>query len=81
MQKWLEEFYNGHFDLVVLEGAFMGHYLPLAMLKGKKVVLRAHNLEHVIWERSSKNLTSPLKRFYLNIQTSRLKNLNRNYRC
>lgn len=73
MQKWLEEFDNGHFDLVVLEGAFMGHYLPLAMLKGKKVVLRAHNLEHVIWERSSKNLTSPLKRYYLNIQTNRLK--------
>lgn len=73
MQKWLEEFDNGHFDLVVLEGAFMGHYLPLAMLKGKKVALRAHNLEHVIWERSSKNLTSPLKKFYLNIQTNRLK--------
>tara|TARA_B100000497_G_C7686171_1_gene415925 strand:- start:599 stop:1777 length:1179 start_codon:yes stop_codon:yes gene_type:complete len=73
MQKWLEEFENGHFDLVVIEGAFMGHYLPLAMIKGKKVVLRAHNLEHVIWERSIKHIATPIKKFYLRIQTNRLK--------
>jgi glycosyltransferase involved in cell wall biosynthesis len=78
MQKWLEEFEDSHFDLVVLEGAFMGHYLPLARLKGNKVVLRAHNLEHVIWERSSNNLASPLKKFYLNIQTGRLKKFEQN---
>ena len=78
MQKWLERFDDNHFDLVVLEGAFMGHYFPLAMLKGKKVVLRSHNLEHVIWERSINNIVSPLKRFYLYIQTSRLKKFEQN---
>ena len=78
MQKWLEKFEDSHFDLVVLEGAFMGHYFPLAMLKGQKVVLRSHNLEHVIWERSSNNITSPLKKFYLYIQARRLKQFEQN---
>ena len=51
MVNWVQGFETDQFDVVILEGAFMGDYLPLAKIIGKKVVLRSHNLEHVIWER------------------------------
>ena len=74
MREWLYSFDDGHFDVVIIEGAFMGYYLPLAKVKGKKVVLRTHNLEHIIWARTASNMNDPLRRFYLKIQSNRLHN-------
>lgn len=73
MKQWLEGYENESFDLTVIEGAFMGDYLSLAQEKSKKVVLRAHNLEHKIWERSFENTRSVLKKWYFKIQAKRLK--------
>lgn len=73
MTNWLQGFDDRHFDYVILEGAFMGDYLPLAKVKGKRVILRAHNLEHMIWERSMTGSASALKSFYFKIQAGRLK--------
>lgn len=71
--SWLERFEDQHFDLIVLEGAFMGHYLEIARDKAHKVVLRAHNLEFQIWERTSATMGNPLKKIYLQRQSARLK--------
>jgi len=74
MREWLYSFEDQHFDVIIIEGAFMGYYLPLAKVKGKKVVLRTHNLEHIIWERTAINMGDPLRKLYLKMQSNRLRN-------
>ncbi len=39
-----------------------------------KIVLRAHNIEYLIWERHLANEKSAFKKWYLGLQTKRLKN-------
>lgn len=78
MRQWLESFNDNHFDILILEGAFMGYYLPIAKIKSKRVVLRAHNLEYQIWERTVPTLSDPVRRTYFRIQSKRLKRLEEN---
>lgn len=73
VREWMNSFESGHFDYIILEGAFMGDYLPLSRVKGKKVILRTHNLEHIIWERTSIHTGDPFKKLYLKIQSNRLR--------
>ncbi len=62
------------FDVVQIEGVFMATYLPLIRKYSKaKVVLRAHNIEYVIWERYLKVSKNILKNFYINLHKVRLK--------
>lgn len=62
------------FDVIQIEGLFMGLYINTIKAHTKaKVVLRAHNVEHLIWERHLKNETKLLKKKYIKIQTKRLK--------
>lgn len=52
----------------------MAPYVDLIReLSGAKVVMRAHNVEHEIWERLTEN-ANPLKRTYLNQITPKLRN-------
>jgi len=69
----LRGFEKSQFDFVLLEGAFMGDYLNEVKRIGKHCTLRAHNLEHKIWERTSETGTNPLKNWYLTLQSKRLK--------
>ncbi|MFY7669187.1 MAG: glycosyltransferase family 4 protein [Crocinitomicaceae bacterium] len=63
------------FDIVQLEGVFMATYIPLIRRFTKaKIVLRAHNIEYLIWDRHIKMSKSWLQKFYLGIQTKRLRN-------
>lgn len=73
MRQWLETFDEGHFDVVIIEGAFMGYYVPTAKTIGKKVILRSHNLEHLIWQRTKENTLDPIKKTYYAIQARRLR--------
>lgn len=62
------------FDVVQLEGVFMALYIPLIKKHSSaKIVLRAHNVEHQIWERHIKNEKNIFKAAYLKIQNKRLK--------
>jgi len=62
------------FDIVQLESVFLAPYLPVIReyAPAAKTVLRAHNVEHEIWERVAAN-ANPLKKWYLNRITPRLK--------
>lgn len=62
------------FDVVQLESIFLAPYLPVIRryAPGAKAVLRTHNVEHEIWERVAAN-ANPLKKWYLNRITPRLK--------
>jgi glycosyltransferase involved in cell wall biosynthesis len=64
------------FDVVQLEGLFMAPYIDTIRKYSKaKIALRAHNIEHLIWERHITNEKNGLKRWYLKIQTMRLKKI------
>jgi glycosyltransferase involved in cell wall biosynthesis len=55
------------FDIVQLETIFMGPYLPLIRkFSDAKVVLRAHNIEHLIWKRIARESGIFLKKWYIN---------------
>lgn len=57
---------EGQYDIVQLETLFMAPYLPeIRKHSHAKVVLRAHNIEHLIWKRIAKVTKNPLKRLYL----------------
>lgn len=61
------------FDIIQLEGPFMGPYL-LDIRKSTEapVVMRMHNVEHRIWNRLAAEVKNPVKKAYLKMQASRL---------
>lgn len=53
------------YDLIQLEGAYIGLYLPtLRRFSRAPIVLRAHNVEYQIWHRMALSERNPLKRWY-----------------
>ncbi len=72
LQKILQE---NKFDIVIIESLFVTPYIStIKSLSDAKIVLRAHNVEHKIWERISSNTKNPLKKGYLSLLAKRLKN-------
>ena len=62
------------FDVVQLEVLFMAPYVETIRQHSKAmIVLRAHNVEHKIWERIAKETKSPIKRWYINHLAKTLK--------
>jgi glycosyltransferase involved in cell wall biosynthesis len=54
------------FDIIQFETLFTSPYLSLIrQLSDAKVVLRAHNIEHLIWQRIAEGCTNFLKKQYL----------------
>lgn len=54
------------FDVVHVESIFLTPYVSLIRKYSKaRVVLRAHNVEHLIWKRVAQSCTNPFKRWYL----------------
>lgn len=54
------------FDVVHIESIFLTPYLPtIRRYSNAKVVLRAHNVEHQIWQRVAQSTKNPFKRWYL----------------
>ncbi|MBR1784073.1 MAG: glycosyltransferase [Bacteroidales bacterium] len=54
------------FDVVHVESIFLTPYVPLIRNHSKaKIILRAHNVEHLIWKRVAQSTTNRLKRWYL----------------
>ena len=62
------------FDLVQLEGTFVGPYISSIRKVHKGLLsLRMHNVEFEIWQRLAQNEKNPLKKLYLNILAKQLK--------
>ena len=62
------------FDVVIIESLFVAPYIStIKSISDAKIVLRAHNVEHKIWERIRKNTKNPLKKRYINLLAKRLK--------
>lgn len=63
------------FDVIQLEGLYLAPYVPLIRGKSNAVLaMRAHNIEHEIWERTVMQ-RSGLKRWYTNIIARRVKKM------
>lgn len=62
------------YDAVILETVFVAPYIETirGISPRTLVILRAHNVEHEIWERIATN-SGPLKKWYLTLQARRLK--------
>lgn len=62
------------FDIVQLESIFMAPYLPvIRQFSTAKIVLRNHNIEHLIWHRVINNESNPLKRWAIRYFSRQLK--------
>lgn len=67
------------FDIVHVDGLPPSAYIDVIRAHSKaKISMRAHNVEHVIWERIVKEEKNPLKKFYLNLQSKRLRDYETN---
>ncbi len=65
----------GRFDVIQLESLFITPYIPLIRKYSKApVILRAHNIEHLIWQRLYKGEKNLLKKWYLKHLAITLKN-------
>jgi len=72
--RLIEKLNEIQFDVIQLEGLFMCSYIStIRKYSTAKIVLRAHNVEHIIWERHIQSEKNILKRYYLKIQNKRLK--------
>jgi len=65
-QKLIEILKQQTFDIIQLETLFMSPYLEtIRKYSNAKIVLRAHNIEHLIWKRIFEQEKKGLKRIYL----------------
>ena len=64
---------KNEYDVIQLETVYLAPYLDLIRKHSNAlIVMRAHNVEHEIWERIARN-SSLLKKWYLRLITPRLK--------
>ena len=55
------------FDIVQIETLFMSPYIDtIREFSQASIILRAHNIEHLIWKRVASITNNPIKKFYLN---------------
>lgn len=57
---------EAEYDVVHVESIFLTPYVPLIRRHSKaKVILRAHNVEHLIWQRVAQSMRIGLRRWYI----------------
>jgi polysaccharide biosynthesis protein PslH len=71
----LIELMNNHsYDIIQLEGLYLSMYIPfIRQFSDALVSVRAHNVEHEIWQRIAQNEKSVFKKKYLNVISRRVK--------
>ena len=63
------------YDVVLLESLFTTSYIPaIRRLSDAEIVLRAHNVEHQLWEEVSKGMERGPKKWLLHLFQGKLKN-------
>ena len=73
-QLLIKNLQEKHYDIIQLEGLFVAPYLPAIRRNSKaKIVFRAHNIEHQVWQKLALQKSDPFKRWYLNLLARRVK--------
>jgi glycosyltransferase involved in cell wall biosynthesis len=74
-QKLIEILQENEFDIVQFELVYMSPYIETIRKYSKaKIVLRAHNIEHLIWQRIAEGTKNIIKKFYVNLLVNTLQN-------
>lgn len=74
-KKIIETLRKEQFDIVQVETLYMSPYIEVIRKYSKaKIFLRAHNIEHLIWQRITESTKNPIKKAYLKHLTKTLKN-------
>ena len=70
-----------NYDVVILESAFMGYYIDTIrkLQPTAKIVLRAHNVEYLIWKRLASLTPFGLKKAFLLKEESQIKKLEKKF--
>lgn len=72
--KLIELLHQKEFDVVQLEGLYLSPYVEtIRAFSGAKIAMRAHNVEHDIWERIGTHEKNMLKKWYLKTLARQLK--------
>ncbi len=67
---------NKSFDIIQLEGLYLSFYISIIRkYSNARIVMRAHNIEYEIWQRSVDLQENVFKRFYLSILTKRIQHM------
>ena len=78
-QRLVKILASEQFDIVQLETLFMCPYVEtIRKHSGAKIVLRAHNIEHLIWQRIAEESKNPFKKWYIRHLALTLKNYEQN---
>jgi glycosyltransferase involved in cell wall biosynthesis len=78
-EKLIEVLEENKFDIVQIELLFMSPYIKsIRKYSDARIVLRAHNIEHLIWERLESSVRNPVKKFYLRHLAKTLKHYEMN---
>jgi glycosyltransferase involved in cell wall biosynthesis len=73
-QKIKEILLAEHFDAVIIETIYMAVYVDMIrMFSHAKIILRAHNVEHEIWQKVAQNKRRGITKVYLSILVKQLK--------
>jgi glycosyltransferase involved in cell wall biosynthesis len=71
---------HNQFDIIQFEGPYLDYCIPIIRKTSKaKISLRAHNIEHEIWERRAAQTKNPFKRFYFSLLSKRINRLERSF--
>lgn len=66
---------DNEYDIIQLEGIFVAPYLNIIRKNSKaKIIFRAHNIEHQVWEKLAQQKSDPFKKWYLKLLAKRIKN-------
>ncbi|RME96834.1 MAG: glycosyltransferase [Bacteroidetes bacterium] len=66
------------YDVIQLETLYLAPYIPIIRTHSKALVsMRAHNVEHEIWDRITHNTPFGIKRWYLQHLTTKLRRFER----
>lgn len=64
--KLIQLLQTQQFDLIQLESPYLAPYIPtIRQYSNAKIAMRAHNVEHEIWQRVAQNSRFTLKKWYL----------------
>ena len=73
-EKLSKKLQENKFDIIIIESLFATPYInTIKKFSDGKIVLRAHNVEHRIWERISANTKNLFKKRYIDLLAKRLK--------
>ena len=79
-KKLIELLQGNQYDYIQVEGTFVAFYIDeIKKYTNAPIIIRAHNIEYVIWERLSFNEKNPLKKWFYKSLAKRLKIFEKKY--